>query len=83
MSCWFGSAGSFAPLVEPVPYGEIPLASGRFDALRELLDELQARSFKGSVEVRSYSGRFCVVGTAADQVREIDVVSRRRKNGDG
>jgi CheY-like chemotaxis protein len=60
------SAGSFAPLVEPVPYGEIPLASGRFDALRELLDELEARSFKGSVEVRSYSGRFCVVGNTAE-----------------
>lgn len=52
------------PLVEPVPYGEIPFAFRRLDALRELLADLEARSFQGAVEVRSYSGRFCVVGNA-------------------
>ncbi len=58
--------GGVAPLVEPVPYGEIPFAFGRLDALRELLTELEDRSFQGSVEVRSYSGRFCVVGNASE-----------------
>jgi CheY-like chemotaxis protein len=51
-----------APMVELVPYGETPLAFGRHEALRELLADLESRSFQGVVEVRTYSGRFCVVG---------------------
>jgi CheY-like chemotaxis protein len=58
------SSNTAAPMVEPVPYGEIPLALGRLDALREVLADLEARAFRGVVEVRSYSGRFCVVGNA-------------------
>jgi hypothetical protein len=60
------SATGSAPLVEAVPYGETPLAFGRLDALRELLADLEAHSFKGVVEVRTYSGRFCVVGNTND-----------------
>jgi CheY-like chemotaxis protein len=60
------SANTSAALVEPVPYGEIPLAFGRLDALRGLLADLEARAFRGAVEVHSYSGRFCVVGNASD-----------------
>jgi hypothetical protein len=61
-----GAGGATAPLVAPVPYGEIPFAFGRLDALRELLTDLEARSFQGTVQVRSYSGRFCVVGNASE-----------------
>ncbi len=60
-----GSAG-FPPIVETVPYGETPLAFGRLDVLRQLLTDLQERSFRGIVEVRNYSGRFCVVGNATE-----------------
>jgi CheY-like chemotaxis protein len=60
------SSTGAAPLVEAVPYGEVPLASGRLEALRELLVDLEARAFQGSVQVRSFSGRFCVVGNAND-----------------
>jgi CheY-like chemotaxis protein len=59
------STGS-APLVEPVPYGETPLAFGRLEALRALLADLESRSMRGVVEVRTYSGRFCVVGNSND-----------------
>ncbi len=58
--------GGFAPTVETVPYGEIPLALSRLETLRELLADLEARAFRGAVEVRSFSGRFCVVGNAND-----------------
>ena len=60
------STNAAARLVEPVPYGEVPLASGRLEALRELLTELEQRAMQGSIEVRSYSGRFCLVGNATD-----------------
>jgi CheY-like chemotaxis protein len=65
-SVTMATSATAAPLVAPVPYGEVPLAFGRLDALRELLNDLEARAFRGSVEVRSYSGRFCVVGNVND-----------------
>ncbi len=56
----------FAPIVEGVPYGETPLAFGRLDVLRQLLADLEERSFRGVVEVRSYAGRYCVVGNPSE-----------------
>lgn len=56
----------FAPIVAPVPYGEVPLALGRLDVLRQLLAGLEERSFRGIVEVRSYFGRYCMVGNASE-----------------
>jgi hypothetical protein len=58
--------GIAAPIVAPVPYGEIPLALGRLDALHDLLAELEQRPFRGIVEVRTHTGRFCVVGNTSD-----------------
>ena len=65
-SVTMATSATAAPLIAPVPYGEVPLAFGRLDALRELLSDLEGRAFRGSVEVRSYSGRFCVVGNVND-----------------
>ena len=54
------------PLVEVVPYGTEPLAEPRLDVLRQLFDRLVAEGYRGAVEIKSYAGRFCLVGNAAD-----------------
>lgn len=49
---------------EPVPYGEVALDRGRLDALRDLLNKLEAQGFHGQVRVTSYMGTFCLTGSA-------------------
>lgn len=53
-------------LVQPVPYGEVPLAGERLEALRALLNELLATGFRGSVTVTSFAGRFCLSGSVTE-----------------
>src|SRR4029077_6928436 len=48
-----GAAGTAAPRIEPVPYGEIPFDRGRLDALRELLAKLETQGFRGVVKITS------------------------------
>ena len=53
-----------APIVvEPVPYGESPLGGARIDAVQNILARLVAVGFRGTVEIRSIPGRFCLQGT--------------------
>jgi CheY-like chemotaxis protein len=59
-------AGGLEPIVEIVPYGEVPLALGRLDALHELLADLEQRSFHGVVTARYYTGRFCLAGSVTE-----------------
>lgn len=47
-----------------VPYGEAPLGPQRLDALRELVGGLERSGFRGSVQVTSVPGIFCLAGTA-------------------
>ena len=47
-----------------VPYGEVPLAGARLDAVQRVLDELVARGVQGVVTLRSFPGRFCLAGDA-------------------
>lgn len=65
------AAGAVAPdalpkRVEPVPYGEAPLAGARIDALREMLATLEERDFRGVVQVESFAGRFCLEGNVSE-----------------
>lgn len=60
------ATGEFAPILAGVPYGEIPLALGRLDALRDLLAVLEQRGFRGVITVRSQTGRFCLAGNATE-----------------
>ena len=51
-----------ALLVETVPFGEAPLAGGRIEPIQKLLERLSASGFRGTVEIRSFAGRFCTQG---------------------
>jgi CheY-like chemotaxis protein len=50
--------------IEPVPYGEMPLAGSRLDRIQNLLAKLNAQGFQGDVDIRSIPGRFCMLNGA-------------------
>ncbi|MEJ0008007.1 MAG: response regulator [Steroidobacteraceae bacterium] len=54
------------PIVQMVPYGVEPFSGSRLDGLRQLFDRLTAQGFQGNVDIRTYSGRFCLVGNVTD-----------------
>ena len=54
------------PIIQPVPYGVEPFSGARLDGLRQLFDRLTAQGFQGNVDIRTYSGRFCLVGNASE-----------------
>jgi CheY-like chemotaxis protein len=54
------------PLVMAVPYGADPLAGPRLEAIRQLLARLASDKSAHQVEVRTFAGRFCLVGNAMD-----------------
>jgi len=49
-----------------VPYGAEPLGSPRLEVMSRLLARLVHDGRNGVVEVRTYAGRFCLVGNAAE-----------------
>jgi hypothetical protein len=53
--------------VDPVPFGESPLAGARTDHVQAALDRLLAGGFRGTVEIRSFFGRFCLQGNGEAQ----------------
>ncbi len=61
-----GAAQLSRPLIEVVPYGEDPLGGPRLEALRQLFDRLIAQGYHGTVEIRVYPGRFCLMGNPAE-----------------
>jgi CheY-like chemotaxis protein len=60
------TAARAEPIIEPVPFGEDPLGGVRFEKVSQLLYRLAAEKYSGAVEIKSYPGRFCLVGSAAD-----------------
>ncbi|HTW39098.1 MAG TPA: response regulator [Steroidobacteraceae bacterium] len=54
------------PMVEVVPYGEDPLGGPRLDALRQLFDRLVAQGYHGTVDIKIFPGRFCLMGNATE-----------------
>jgi hypothetical protein len=54
------------PIVVTVPYGEHPLTGSRLEMLRQVFSRLAARNYSGVVEVRTYPGRFCLVGNGTE-----------------
>jgi CheY-like chemotaxis protein len=59
-------AAEVRPTVLPVPYGTEPLGGTRLEAIGKLLARLTRQKTAGVVDVRTYAGRFCLVGNAAD-----------------
>jgi CheY-like chemotaxis protein len=47
-------------LIEPVPFGETPLAGSRLEPIQGLLARLTAQGFRGTVQIRSIPGRYCM-----------------------
>jgi CheY-like chemotaxis protein len=54
------------PIIEPVPYGEDPLGGVRLERVSQLLYRLAAEKYSGIVDIKSFAGRFCLVGNATD-----------------
>ena len=54
------------PVVISVPYGEDPLSAARLTTMRQLFRQLTQQKFRGAVDVRSFPGRFCLIGNATD-----------------
>jgi hypothetical protein len=54
------------PLVIPVPYGADALGGARLEVIGKLLYRLARQKVAGVVDIRTYAGRFCLVGNALD-----------------
>jgi len=54
------------PLVISVPYGADALGGPRLDLIRQLLDRLVKENHRGVVDIKSFAGRFCLMGNAND-----------------
>jgi CheY-like chemotaxis protein len=50
----------------PVPYAEDALSGPRLEMLRQIMTRLAARDIRGVVEVRTFPGRYCLVGNATE-----------------
>ena len=57
-------AGHAISMMEPVPFGETPLAGVRLEHISGLLTRLAAQGVRGVVQIRSIPGRFCTVSSA-------------------
>jgi hypothetical protein len=49
-----------------VPYGDDALSGPRLETLRQMMSRLAARDVRGVVDVRTYPGRYCLVGNATE-----------------
>jgi len=54
------------PLVVTVPYGAEALGGARLELVRQLLDRLVSEKHAGVMDIRSFAGRFCLMGNATD-----------------
>lgn len=54
------------PEVAVVPYGSDPLAGPRLELIRQYVADLMSQDFHGIVEVRTYPGRFCLIGNPTE-----------------
>src|SRR5262249_40539603 len=54
------------PMVVQVPYGADALGGSRLDLMRQLFDRLVKESHSGVVDIKSYAGRFCLMGNVTD-----------------
>ena len=60
------AANESKPIVVPVPYGAEPLGGGRLDIIRQQLYRLARQKVAGVAEIRTFAGRFCLLGNALE-----------------
>jgi hypothetical protein len=53
-------------LVLTVPYGTEALGGPRLEVVRQLLERLVRENHRGVVDVKTFTGRFCLIGNATD-----------------
>jgi CheY-like chemotaxis protein len=54
------------PMVATVPYGGEALGGARLELIRQLLDRLASENHSGVVDIKTFAGRFCLMGNATD-----------------
>jgi len=54
------------PTVIQVPYGESPLGGARLETFRQFFNRLIVQKFRGVVDIRTFPGRYCLIGNATD-----------------
>jgi CheY-like chemotaxis protein len=54
------------PLVVTVPYGAEALGGARLELIRQVLDRLQGEKRAAILDIKSFAGRFCLIGNAND-----------------
>lgn len=54
------------PLIVPVPYGADALGGARLELIRQLLYRLARQRVAGVADIRTFAGRFCLLGNASD-----------------
>jgi CheY-like chemotaxis protein len=59
-------AGEGKPMVMPFPYGSEALGGSRLDAIRQLSYRLAKENAGGVVDIKTFAGRFCLVGNSVD-----------------
>jgi len=58
--------GDARPTILPVPYGADALGGARLEVIRQLLYRLNRQKIAGVADIRTFAGRFCLVGNAQD-----------------
>ncbi len=61
-----GATDESKPIVIPVPYGAEPLAGARLETIRQQLYRLVRQKVSGVADIKTFAGRFCLVGTAVE-----------------
>jgi CheY-like chemotaxis protein len=59
-------AADLRPLNLPVPFGADVMAGGRLESIRQFLYRLAHDGVSGVVDVKTYAGRYCLMGNALD-----------------
>jgi CheY-like chemotaxis protein len=54
------------PTIVPVPYGTEALGGARLEVIRQLLYRLARQKVVGVADIRTFPGRFCLVGSALE-----------------
>jgi CheY-like chemotaxis protein len=60
------SAQGWKTVVIPVPYGDDALSGQRLEVLRQVMARLASRNVRAVVDVRTFPGRYCLVGNATE-----------------